>query len=387
MLHDFIVLLFCTNSAAKVVTWQRCFLYSHAPFFMKSKKPHKKRLKRPGLPPGTLEFTGERRMENPVLMRIRYNQRVFEAKKYPSSNTLEIGPDMVNWFDVMGLHDVKLIERIGEQFNIHPLVLEDVLHTQQRHKFEEYGSEVFIVLQAINYDSIHHELNSEQVAIFFGENFLVTFQENEDDTFKAVRERLETGSGRIRTRKPDYLAYALIDSIVDNYFEVLDRFEERMEELEVEITEQPSRLIKENIHHLKFQMLALRKSVMPLREAVGKFSRSECPVVEESTGLFVRDLYDHVLRIADLIETYRDMLNGLQELYLSELSLRMNNVIQVLTIITTIFVPLTFLAGVYGMNFDNMPELHWENGYFYLWGIMIAISIALIFYFRKKKWL
>ncbi|MCU0348893.1 MAG: magnesium/cobalt transporter CorA [Saprospiraceae bacterium] len=343
--------------------------------------------KRPGLPPGTLEFTGERKTEHPVLMRIRYNQQGFEAKKFPAGDSLAVDNSHVNWFDVMGLHDVPLIERIGEQFNIHPLVLEDVLNTQQRPKFEEYGDEVFIVVQALTYDNIHHELNSEQIGIFFGKNFLVSFQENTDDTFKSVRDRLEAGSGRIRTRRPDYLAYSLIDSIVDNYFEVLDRFEERMEELELQIADKPSRLTKENIHSLKFQMLALRKSVMPLREAVGKFSRSECPVVDESTGLFVRDLYDHVLRIGDLTETYRDMLNGLQELYHSELGLRTNNVMQILTIITTIFVPLTFLVGVYGMNFDNMPELHWHYGYFYLWGFMLAISIALIFYFQRKKWL
>lgn len=354
---------------------------------MKGKKTLQRKRKRPGAPPGTLEFTGERRVEHPVLMRIRYNQQSFEAKKIPAEESLALVPDAVNWFDLMGIHEVRLIERIGEHFKIHPLVLEDVLNTQQRPKFEEYGNEVFIVLQSLSYDRTTHELKHEQIAIFFGENYLITFQENADDTFKTVRERLETGSGRIRSRKPDYLAYAIIDNIVDTYFEVLDCFEERMEELEAQISEAPSRLTKENIHHLKFQMLALRKSVMPLREAVGKFSRTECPVVDESTGLFVRDLYDHVLRIADLIETYRDMLNGLQELYLSELSIRMNNVMQVLTVITTIFVPLTFLVGVYGTNFDNLPELHWKYGYFYMWGFMIVISLLLILYFRKKKWL
>lgn len=334
-----------------------------------------------------MEFTGERRVETPMLMRVRYDQQFFEAQKFPVSDTLAMAPGMVNWFDLMGLHDVALIERLGEQFKIHSLVLEDVLNTQQRPKFEEYGNEVFIVLQALNYDPFSHELSSEQIAIFFGENYLITFQENADDTFKSIRDRIETGSNRIRARKTDYLAYSLIDGVVDNYFHVLDQIEARMETLEAEIVIRPTRQVKEGILDLKFQMLALRKSVMPLREAVGKFSRAECPVVDESTGIFVRDLYDHVLRITDLIETYRDMLNGIQELYHSELSLRTNNVMQILTIITTIFVPLTFLVGVYGMNFDIMPELHWKYGYFYLWGIMVAISIALIFYFREKKWL
>lgn len=355
---------------------------------LKSKKPHKRRVKRVGAPPGTLEFTGERRLENPVLMRIRYSPQELEEKKDPKGeDAFALSSGSVTWFDLMGLHDVKLIERIGQQFNIHSLVLEDILHTQQRPKFEEYGNDAFFVLHALAYDNINHELNFEQIAIYFGENFLITFQENADDTFKPVRERLEVSSGRIRNRKSDYLAYALIDNLVDNYFEVLDRFEERMEELEAEITANPTRRAKEDIYHLKFQMLAMRKSVMPLRDAVNRFSRCECSAVEESSAVYIRDLFDHVLRIADLVETYRDMLNGIIELYHSELSLRMNNVMQVLTVTTTIFVPLTFLAGVYGMNFDNMPELHWKYGYFYLLGLMFVIAVLLLIYFRRKKWI
>lgn len=354
---------------------------------MKQKKRKKKQLKRPGAAPGTLKYTGEKRMDDSLLFLVQYDPQECVMRKLEAKETPVVGVNRVNWYDVRGLHDEALIESFGKYFNIHPLVLEDILNTQQRPKFEEYGDEVFIVVSALRFNVEQHELSNEQVAIYFGENFLLTFQENEDDTFLAVRERLEAGRGRIRSRKSDYLAYALIDNVVDNYFEVLDRIEERMDELEVEINAQPSREVKEKIHHLKFQMLALRKSVMPLREAVGKFSRCESKVMDESTGLFVRDLYDHVIRISDLIETYRDMLNGLQELYLAELSIRMNNVIQVLTIITTIFVPLTFLAGIYGMNFDNMPELHWENGYFYLLGLMVVIFIASLFYFRRKDWI
>jgi magnesium transporter len=361
-----------------------------APFYiyrMKPKRRKLKKLKRSGLPPGTLEFTGEQRIEQVLVHELHYNtdsfeEGIFDLKKQPQAH-----PDQVTWYDLRGLHDVDLIERFGQQFNIHPLVLEDVLNTQQRPKFEEYGDEAFIVINALTYHKADHELVSEQVALYLGKDYLLTFQENADDTFQAVRERLQAGRGRIRTRNSDYLAYALVDNVVDNYFHILDCFEEEMEALEAAINLDPSREVKESIHHLKFQMLALRKSVMPLREAVGKFSRSEIAIMDPSTGLFVRDLYDHVIRIADLIETYRDMLNGLQELYLSELSIRMNNVIQVLTIITTIFVPLTFLAGIYGMNFDNMPELHWHNGYYYLWGLMAFIALMSIVYFRKKKWI
>lgn len=354
---------------------------------LKRKKHHKKKLKRAGAAPGTLEYTGVKQVENVLVHRVKYNSDGISQKAMDNGVVPEIEPGKVNWYDVRGLHDVDLIENFGTHFNIHPLVLEDILNTQQRPKFEEYGNEVFIVLSAVTFNKTSHELNTEQLALYFGADFLLTFQENEDDTFVAVRDRLEAGRGRIRYRKSDYLAYALIDNVVDNYFEVLDNIEDRMDELEAEINIDPSRGVKEKIHHLKFQMLALRKSVMPLREAVGKFSRFESQVMEESTGLFVRDLYDHVIRIADLIETYRDMLNGLQDLYLSELSIRMNNVIQVLTIITTIFVPLTFLAGIYGMNFVNMPELQWENGYYYLLGLMGVIFIASLLYFKKKKWL
>lgn len=354
---------------------------------MKPKKRKLKRLKRPGIAPGTLEFTGEQRMENPLVFLVQYDQQQCTMRNITNGEPPVVGVNRVNWYDIRGLHDVGLVESFGLHFNIHPLVLEDILHTQQRPKFEEYGDEVFIVISALTFNTELLELNTEQVAIYFGENFLLTFQENQDDTFQAVRDRLEAGRGRIRSRKSDYLAYALIDNVVDNYFQVLDRIEESMDELEGEINDEPTREVKAKIHHLKFQMLALRKSVMPLREAVGKFSRCESKVMDENTGLFVRDLYDHVIRISDLIETYRDMLNGLQELYLSELSIRMNNVIQVLTIITTIFVPLTFLAGIYGMNFDHMPELHWKNGYYYLWGVMGLIFVASLIYFRKKKWI
>lgn len=297
------------------------------------------------------------------------------------------GVDCVNWYDIRGLHDVALIESFGKQFNIHPLVLEDILHTQQRPKFEEYGDEVFIVASALTFDRQLHELNIEQIAIYFGKNFLLTFQENEDDTFVAVRERLATSQSRIRTCNSSYLAYALLDSVVDHYFHVLDRIEDRMDELEAQINKEPSRKVKENIHHLKYQLISMRKAVMPLREATSKFSRYEGSIMEASTSLFVRDLYDHVVRISDFLETYRDLLGGVQELYLSELSIRMNNIIQVLTIITTIFVPLSFLAAVYGMNFDNMPELHLRYGYFYLLGVMLLISISSLSYFKRKKWI
>lgn len=354
---------------------------------MKNKKQHRPKRKRAGAPPGTLEFTGKQHLENPLVHRVCFNTEGIESRSILNGEELEVSPDKITWYDVRGLHDVELIERFGKHFNIHPLVLEDILNTQQRPKFEEYGDEVFVVISAIKFNPQEREMTAEQITIYFGKNFLLTFQENKDDTFLAVRERLESGRGRIRSKGSDYLAYALMDNVVDNYFQVLDQVETEMELIEADIENNPSKQVKARTHHLKFQLLTLRKSVTPLREAIGRFSRYEGKAMDEHTGLFARDLYDHVIRISDLIETYRDMLNGLQELYVSELSLRMNNVMQVLTIITTIFVPMSFLAGLYGMNFDHMPELHWQNGYYYLLGLMGLIFMGSIVYFIQKKWL
>ncbi len=293
----------------------------------------------------------------------------------------------VNWYDIRGIHDPALVDAYGRCFDIHPLVLEDVLHTQQRPKFEMYGQEAFFVMTALRFDPVSHDLQTEQLTLYFGPDFLISFQEKEEDTFSAVRERLQRNLGRIRHYAADYLAYALIDNVVDHYFEVLDQIEEWMEVLENEIEAAPDAATKQKLHRLKFQLLTLRKSAVPLREAVSKFARCESGLVRNSTGVYLRDLQDHVIRISDLTETYRDMLNGLQELYLAELNIRMNNVIQVLTIITTIFVPLTFLAGLYGMNFRYMPELEWKYGYFLVLGFMCVLFLAAIIYFRRKKWL
>lgn len=326
-------------------------------------------------------------MDIPKVSWIQYNAEHCEVRNLEEGETPTPGADCTNWYDIRGLHDLALIEMFGRQFNIHPLALEDILHTQQRPKFEEYGDKVFIVANSLLFKPDLYELETEQITIYFGKNFLLTFQEKEDDTFSAVRERLSARRGQVHNRKSDYLAYALLDNIVDNYFQILDQLEDRIDQLETEINDRPDPEIKEKIHRLKFQMLAMRKAVMPLREAVGKFIAYENPLPDESIAFFVRDLYDHVIRVSDMLETYRDMLNGLQELYLSELSIRMNNVIQVLTIITTIFVPLTFLAGIYGMNFSNMPELRWRYGYYYLLALMLLVFIAFLLYFRKKKWI
>lgn len=355
---------------------------------MKNQSNHAKR-KVAGLPPGSVVFTGNRKVEKVFLHYLKYDEKGLLQKTLDNHADItfhESPPDEVDWYDVRGLHDTSLIELIGETFKIHPLVLEDVADTQQRPKFDEYDRGDFVVVPALHFDKAAVKIHFEQVALYFRKGLLVSFQENETDLFGSVRERLHKGRGKIRQRGADYLCYALIDSLVDRYFLTLDSFGEVIEKLEDDIIANPQENSKARIHHLKKELLAVRKAMVPMREAISRFSKSESKFITETSGFFLRDLYDHIVQIMDMVETYRDMLNGLQDLYLSEISFKMNQVMQVLTIITTIFVPLSFLAGLYGMNFDHMPELQYHYGYFILLGIMVCIFIGSLVYFRQKKW-
>lgn len=346
----------------------------------------RKRIKT-GLAPGTLVFTGKQHVAEPNVILLQYNPgEAFEQTQKDKMVLPREGP-FSNWYDIRGVHNAELIRQFGDTFNIHSLALEDILDTQQRPKLEEYDNGIFITAQALVMEEDQEKVETEQIAIFFGNYLILSFQEKEDDNFATVRNRLLTPNAKIRRRGVDYLAYALLDSMVDYYYPVLDHIEDQIEALEASILEGPNPATKSRIHHLKRQLLILRKAIVPLREAVGKFSRLDSPHVKDDTLVFVRDLHDHVIQVLDTIETYRDMVNGLYDLYLSEIGYRTNSVIQVLTIISTIFIPLTFLAGIYGMNFDHMPELHWRYGYFFLWGVMALIFIASLLFFRNKKWI
>ncbi len=347
-----------------------------------------KKKRKTGLPPGTLVFTGRKRLEFPNVTLIQYDREGSLQERHAQDAAPLADEGMhVTWYDVRGLHNEELIEELGARYQIHPLVLEDVLDTQQRPKFEEYEGAIFIIIHALTFDAENLKIKTEQVALYAGEGFVLTFQEDEADLFPGVRGRIESSLGRIRKRGADYLAYSLLDNIVDHYYVVLDQMEEVLNQLEEDILANPSRHSKAGIHSLKLQSILLRKSISPLREAIGRLTRSESPVIREDTRIFLRDLYDHTIQVMDTIETFRDVVSGLYDLYLSEISFRMNSVIKVLTIISTIFIPLTFLAGIYGMNFDNMPELHWRYGYFILWGVMVAVGLGLVYLFRVKKWL
>jgi magnesium transporter len=344
---------------------------------------------KPGLAPGTLVHVGEKKIEKIRIRVIDFDETNLEERELDSVDECfpYVDKPTVTWINIDGLHDVDLIEKIGKNFGLHPLVLEDIVHTEQRPKMEDFENYIFIVTKMLSYDEKQNQLNAEQFSLILGPNYVITFQERVGDVFEPVRDRLRKGKGRIRKRPPDYLAYALIDSVVDHYFLVLEKIAERVESLEEELVTNPTPETLQTIHHLKRELIFLRKSVWPLRELIGGLERGESRLFEEKTTIFLRDVYDHTIQVIDTVETLRDMVSGMLDIYLSSLSNRMNEVMKVLTIIATIFIPMTFIAGIYGMNFEFMPELKWHYGYHLVWVIIVAIAVIMLFYFRRKKWL
>jgi len=341
------------------------------------------------LPPGSLIHVGEKKAEKIRITVIDYGEQSYQIKEtetveecFPFKET-----PTVTWINVDGVHDAEVIGRIGQCFGIHSLILEDIMTTAQRPKIEDMGDYIYIVVRMLNYHAKRREVQSEQVSLILGPNFVISFQEAGGDVFDPVRERIRTGKGRVRKMGPDYLAYSLIDAVVDNYFLILESLGERVESLEEELITNPRRETLHAIHVLKREMIYLRKSVWPLREVISALERAESDLIKETTGIFFRDVYDHSIQVIDTVETYRDMLSGMLDMYLSSVSNRMNEVMKVLTIIATIFIPLTFVAGIYGMNFRFMPELEWRWGYFVILALMLGIGVLMIFFFRRKKWL
>jgi len=348
----------------------------------------KKRSKKAGLGPGTLIHIGYAYAEKSKITVIRYDETFFEEKEAASAADI-IGekekPGKL-WINVDGLQDVALLESVGNLFGLHPLILEDILNTDQRPKIEDLTDYLYIVLRNFH----NHEndtLYSEQVSIVLGKDFILSFQERESALFEPVRERLASDKGKIRKAGSDYLVHALIDNVVDNYFILLEDMEERIEKLENDLVKQTTPANLQSIHRLKRELILLRKSLWPLRETISSLQRSDSPLIDEPNALYFKDIFDHIIAIIDTVDTFRDMLSGMLDIYLSSASMRLNEVMKVLTIIATIFMPLTFLAGVYGMNFNYMPELEWPWGYFGLWGIMLSIALLMLIFFRKKKWI
>jgi magnesium transporter len=334
-------------------------------------------------------FVGEKRSEKVKLSVINYDGANFQEKEVPN-----VGEAMsyrkkssVTWLNVDGVHQPEIIEQIGKSFNVHPLVLEDIANTGQRPKMEDFGDYIFVVLRMLRFDETENQTKTEQISMVLGPDFVISFQEREGDVFDIIRERLRSNKGRIRKMGADYLAYSLIDAIVDNYFMVLEKLGEAIEEIEDKIVAEPKSETLQTIHDLKRETVFLRKSVWPLREVISRLERSESPLISKSTFVYLRDVYDHTIQVMDSVDTFRDTLSGMLDIYLSSVSNRMNEVMKVLTIIATIFIPLTFIAGIYGMNFKVMPELDQPWGYPAVLILMLAIAVVMLVYFRRKKWL
>jgi len=346
-----------------------------------------KRSRKTGLPPGTLVHIGENKPAKVTITAFNYTGSRCDERSDLSADGLAPPTDeSVIWVDVWGVHKMDVLESFGKQFQLHPLLLEDIANTDQRPKLEDYETCLFLVMKMLSVTD-RQEIIVEQVSLVLGRNFVLSFQENGADVFTSVRDRLRGGKGRLRQSGSDYLLHALVDAIVDRYFEVLEVLSEKIEVLQDLVVSHPKPETLRQIHALKRQLLFLRRAVWPLREAANNLSRSESPFLQESTKIFFRDVYDHVVQIVDTIETLREMVSAGLDIYLSSISYRLNAVMKVLTIITTIFMPLTFIVGIYGMNFEHMPELKWEWGYPLVLGLMVAIVIAMLGFFKGKKWI
>jgi magnesium transporter len=348
-----------------------------------------------GLPPGTLIHVGQRDTGAIKITAIDYDpvnisESVLDS---PEQAFPFFESPTVTWINIDGIHDTQIIEKIGMHFKLHPLTLEDIVFTNQRAKFESFDDYIYILLKMVYLDDKSNEIQTEQVSLILGSNYVLSFQEKEGDVFNAVRERLRTGKGKVRKMGPDYLAYSLLDAVVDNYFLIIESLGEEIDIIEESLVGDPSHECLKGIQKMKKDMLYLRKSVWPLREVISSFHKDESLLIKDSTSVYIRDLYDHTIQVIDTIETLRDMASGMLDIYLSSISNRMNEVMKVLTIIATIFMPLTFIVGIYGMNFNpekslfNMPELNWRYGYVFAWVIMLIVAITMLIYFKRKKWL
>jgi len=349
----------------------------------------KKKSKKVGLPPGAIVHIGNKRDEKTKITIVDYNEEQFQEKE--AKTVKECFPykdkPTVTWINIDGVHEVKIIEELGKNYNFHSLILEDIVDTDQRPKIKDFGDYIFIILKMHYYDKENNEIKIEQVSLIFGKNYVISFQEREGDVFDSIRERIRNNIGRIRKAGADYLIYALMDAIIDNYFTILEKLGEETEDLEAKVIKNPIPANLQIIYRLKSELIFLRKSVWPLREVISILEKGESALIDKSTNIYLRDIYGHTIQVMDTVETLRDVISGTLDVYLSSVSNRMNEIMKVLTIIATIFIPLTFVVGIYGMNFQYMPELKWVWSYPVVLLGMLIIGIIMVFYFRRKKWM
>ena len=352
---------------------------------MSKKKKHK--LTKAGLPPETAVYTGQAEVEQSMVTVVQYNIATYEEKILKGWDCPLPSEGKVTWYDIRGLNDESLIQRIGQIFDVHPLAIEDILNTTQRPKWEDYINGIFIIIHALRYDKRIGDSVTEQVSVYLERNVLLTFQEDTDDLFLPIRERLNRGLGKIKQKGADFLAYTLLDYIVDGYINVLEDLEDEIETIEIQILTKFTPSVRSDIYRLKRQLTEIRRAALPLRDVVSRFSREQGEFIDPANQVFIRDLYDHVVRVIETVENQRDMLNNMNDLFNSEQTNQTNHIFKVLTMISVIFIPPTFIVGVYGTNFDVLPELHFRYSYFVMWGVIILLAILQLIFFRWKKWL
>ncbi|MDH5435260.1 MAG: magnesium/cobalt transporter CorA [Gammaproteobacteria bacterium] len=341
-----------------------------------------------GLPPGSLVHVGVHHAFGSNITMINYHGDVFEKQSLSSLDEIlqYRNQDSVTWVNIEGLDCIDFIEQIGHHFDIHALVLEDILNTHQRPKFEEYENHIYMVLKGFSLDNKNFPVKYEQISILMLDNLVFTFKEKQDDMFAPLFTRIKKNNSRFRGMGADYLVYAIQDLIVDQYFQLQDILDEKLELIEDELLISPSASTLNDIQNMKRELIYIRRSVSPMRELLSDLQRSESPLITKESGVYFRDVYDHVLRVMETVETNRDMVAGLVEMHISSISNKMNEVMKVLTLFASIFIPLTFIAGIYGMNFEYMPELKWKYAYPVLMGFFVVIALSLIVLFKKKKW-
>lgn len=348
----------------------------------------------PGTPPATLLNRNPVAAAPPRIRLISYDENGFSEVTVADFAALEEAycPQRINWIDVQGLGDLELLEALGRKFRLHPLTLEDVLNTTHRPKMEHHGHHLFIISAMIYFEN-NQELDTEQLSLFVGEHFVISLQEEGgEDLFERIRERIRSGHGQIRLQKSDYLAYAILDALVDNNYPVLEVLGDALAEIEELLLAKPTRETLRKLYEIKRLLLQVRRVIWPHREVFSSMLRDESGLIQPSTHIFLRDCYDHTTQLIDMVENYRDLCAGLMDVYISSVGIRTNEIMRILTLVSTFFIPLTFLAGVYGMNFDtdsplNMPELRWPYGYLFFWGVSLTITTAMFIFFRRKRWL
>jgi magnesium transporter len=356
------------------------------------KSRNKKHLhkRKSGLPPGTAIYTGDKHPDTISIKRIDFNDKDLTEKNYTQHDTipLNVDADKIAWININGLNNEALIEKIGTHFKLHNLIVEDILNVYQIPKADEYPESdlIYITLNEFYFDD-NQKLQRDQISLILGDNYVLSFQEEEGDYFEIIRDRIRTAKGKIRKKCSDYLIYVLIDAIVDSYYAILDHYSNELEKIENDIFIQKNKNHLSRIHHVNKDLIYLRRAISPLNEVIFRLMKEEIILIQPESKIFLRDVLDHVQQVVNQIDVDREHLSDLVQSNMANMNSHMNEIIKVLTLISTIFIPLTFIVGVYGMNFVNFPEIHTQNGYFVVWGVMILITVIQIIIFKKKKWL